>query len=932
MIRIRWIVPTAASILILLPVTVHAGGWAKAFGGIGDEAASSVQQTADGGYIVTGNSGDGAWLIKLDSNSRISWRKSYSAGSARFVQQTSDSSYVVAGITSLGAGGNDGWVLKLDGAGAVEWEKAYGGADEDLVYSIQQTADGGYIVAGETYSFGAGDSDMWVLKLNETGDVTWQYTYGGGQWDYSTHIQQTDDDGYIVSGVTYSFGPGNGDIWVLKLDGNGIVEWERTYGLNIGSENTESDPHIRQTTDGGYIVAATTSPIGINSKAWILKLHTDGGIDWQKTYSTIPDYIVSSIQQTTDGDYIVAGRKGAYIGIDFLGDAWVMKLGVSGNIEWQYTYGGSELPETEDDYASSIRQTMDGGYIVAGATESFGLTGYDFWLLRLDEDGQISNCSAAMPWSGSSEDTFEAGEDSSETVISTTIVGFSITSTVMAPAVIEMDGCNPFMGNMLDLPETGQTTSFYTGDDGDLRHGVIWPSPRFVDNGDGTVTDALTGLVWLKDANCANTIGHDPGGSGNGSMTWEHALDFVSGINDGTYDISDCASYTAGETDWRLTNINEIESLFNPEEANSATWLNGQGFENVQHGLYEYDRYWSSTTYSNNQFRAWSLYMGDGWLYSAFKSPSNFYAWPVRAGQQDLPDAGFPANLWKTGQMASFYTEDDGDLRHGVIWPSPRFIDNGDGTVTDALTGLMWLKDADCFGATDWQTAMDIVSDFNSTPTNYDCADYDESNPPYDNWSLPNRKELYSLIDYSEWQPALPLDHPFLNPPSIAGYWSSTTWGTATDHAWVVLLRTGAVDRMIKSSSNYHIWPLRMANPVPEIRANGSDGPVTITAGDALSITIALDATGNVGDDADWWSLASTPFGWYHYNVSGEWIPGQNVTFQGPLFDLPNFEVLNMSRLPAGSYTFYFGVDMNMNGFLDPDQMYYDIVEVVITP
>ncbi len=932
MARIRWIIPTAVSILILLPVAVLAGGWAKTFGGLGNETASSVQQTADGGYVVAGNSGDGAWLIKLDASSMVSWQKTYSAGSARSIYQTADGGDVIAGITSLGAGGNDGWLLKLDGAGAIEWENAYGGAEEDLVYYIQQTADGGYIVAGETRSFGAGDGDIWVLKLNETGDVTWQYTYGGGLWDYATSIQQTDDDGYVVSGVTYSFGPNNGDIWVLKLDRNGIVEWDRTYGLYIGNENTESDPYVQQTADDGYIVAATTSPIGINSKAWVLKLYADGSIEWQKTYSTIPDYIVSSIQQTTDDGYIVAGRKGGYIGFDFLGDAWVMKLGASGNIEWQYTYGGSESPETDDDYASSIQQTTEGGYIVAGATESFGVGGYDLWLLKLDGNGQISNCSAAMPWSGTSEDTFEAGEDSSEAVASTSVVGSGITSTVMVPTVIEMDGCNPFMGNMLDLPETGQTTSYYAGDDGDLRHGVIWPSPRFVDNGDGTVTDALTGLVWLKDANCANTIGHDPSGSGNGSMTWVHALDFVSGINDGTYDISDCASYTAGETDWRLANNIEIESLINSQEANPATWLNGQGFENVQYGIDDYDKYWSSTTSFNNPLYAWALYMGDGILMGAFKSPTNFYVWPVRAGQQDLPDASFPANLWKTGQTTTYYPGDDGDLRRGVIWPSHRFVDSGDGTVTDVLTGLMWLKDADCFGSTNWQTAIDIVSDFNTTPTNYDCADYDESNPPYGNWSLPNRKELFSLIDYSEWEPALPPDHSFLNLPPTAYYWSSTTYAQLTDYAWNVYIRSGVIDKFAKSSPNYHIWPVRMANPVSDIRANGSDGPVSIATGDTLSITIALDATGNMGDDADWWSLASTPFGWYHYNLGGGWTPGLSATYGGPLFDLPNFEVLSMSRLPAGSYTFYFGVDMNMNSLLDPDQMYYDNVEVIITP
>ncbi|MFQ6105223.1 MAG: DUF1566 domain-containing protein, partial [Candidatus Glassbacteria bacterium] len=211
----------------------------------------------------------------------------------------------------------------------------------------------------------------------------------------------------------------------------------------------------------------------------------------------------------------------------------------------------------------------------------------------------------------------------------------------------------------------------------------------------------------------------------------------------------------------------------------------------MQYGLYEYDRYWSSTTYVNNFFYAWALYVGNGWLASAFKTPSYFYVWPVRAGQENLPDPAYPVNLWKTGQTSTYYPGDDGDLRRGVTWPSHRFVDNGDGTVIDALTGLMWLKDADCFGtAADWQTSMDIIADFNTTPTNYDCADYDEVDPPYDDWSLPNRKQLFSLIDYSQWQPALPPDHLFLNAPTIESYWSSTTFAPTTDHAWVVLIRS----------------------------------------------------------------------------------------------------------------------------------------------
>lgn len=930
MVRAVRLVLMVVTVIILIPASLLAGGWGKTFGGPGDESAVSARQTSDGGYIIAGNYGNDAWLIRLRATSLVDWQKTYSAGSANWVEETVDNGYIVAGYTLHGVGETDMWVMKLDISGHVEWEKAYGGADADLAHCIRQTTDGGYIVAGETDSFGAGDGDIWMLKLNHAGGVSWQRTYGGPLFEWATSIEQTMDGGYIVCGVTYSFGPGNGDVWVLKLYGNGTVEWGKVFGLRTGNENTESEPDIRQTPEGGYILSCRTWPIGMQSRSWVLKLDSSGVIEWQKEYGYMKP---SSIRRTGEGGYVLAGREGDDYGLPVVNDAVVLKLDGAGEVEWRANCGGGELPETDNDYAHTIEQTADGGYIVAGATQSLGMGGYDLWLLKVDPDGEISNCGFVETTAGGlSEDTFEAGIDTTGTVDSTSVTWIVTSSTVEIPELIEMNGCNPFAGNLLDLSETGQSTSYSTGDDGDLRHGVTWPSPRFADNGNGTVTDALTGLVWLKDANCANTIGHDPDGTGDGSMIWVNALDFVAGINDETYDISDCASYSAEHTDWRLANVQELESLIHAGQANPADWLNGQGFVNVQSGISDYDRYWSSTTVASSIASAWSLYMGDGLVAPMPKLSMRYHAWPVRAGQEDFPDPAYPANVWKSGQIASYHVGDDGALQRGVAWPAQRFVDHGDGTVTDALTGLMWLKDADCFGQAPWQDALDIVSDFNTNPTGYDCADYDESDPPYDDWSLPNRKELFSLIDYSEWEPTLPADHPFRNVPSMWFGWTSTTYAPYNVNAWDLWFRDGEISQFAKNSGYNHIWPVRMANPLPDIRANGSDGPISIARGQVLSVTVSLDAVGRIGEGADWWVLARTPFGWYHYTIGGVWTPGPGVTFGGPLFDLPLYEVLNTSRLPVGSYTLYFGVDMERDGSLDLDQLFYDSAEVTITP
>ncbi|MCD4749124.1 MAG: hypothetical protein K8R59_07105, partial [Thermoanaerobaculales bacterium] len=223
--------------------------------------------------------------------------------------------------------------------GELFWAKTYGGSESDFAYSIQKTNDTGFIVAGHTYTFGAGSSDYWILKLDTNGVVEWQKTYGESSADYAGFIQQTNDGGYVVAGENWSYF----DCWVLKLDSSGTVEWQKVYG---GSEQDRVNC-IQQTTDGGYIVCGFTSSYGAgNADYWVLKLDSSGNIEWQKAYGRSDSDYARSIQQTSDGGYIVAGFIDAYgAGSP---DYWVLKLDSSGNIEWQKTYGGSE-----HDYAKS---------------------------------------------------------------------------------------------------------------------------------------------------------------------------------------------------------------------------------------------------------------------------------------------------------------------------------------------------------------------------------------------------------------------------------------------------------------------------------------------------------------------------------------------------------------------------------------------------
>jgi hypothetical protein len=311
------------------------------------------------------------------------WQKTYGGSNydwAYSIQQTTDGGYIVAGYTkSFGAGEEDVYVIKLDGNGNIVWEKTYGGSINDEAHSIQQTSDGGYIVAGWTTSFGAGEYDVYIIKIDKDGNKMWEKTFGRSDDDRAYSIQQTSDGGYIVGGGTNSFVAGGWywDVYAIKLDANGSKEWEKTFG---GSDDDWANS-IQQTKDGGYIVAGGTYSFGAGGlDVYVIKLDASGDMKWYKTYGESNDDDAWSIQQTTDGGYIVAGwtnslGTGSY-------DVYVIKLDANGNKLWEKTFGGSS-----DDAAFSIQQTKDGGYIIAGLTNSFGAGGWDVYIIKMDSEG-----------------------------------------------------------------------------------------------------------------------------------------------------------------------------------------------------------------------------------------------------------------------------------------------------------------------------------------------------------------------------------------------------------------------------------------------------------------------------------------------------------------------------------------------------------------
>ncbi len=386
---------------------------------------------------------------------------------------------------------------------------------------------------------------------------------------------------------------------------------------------------------------------------------------------------------------------------------------------------------------------------------------------------------------------------------------------------------------IIQLPATGQTISYYPGDDGDLQVGLPIPANRFTDNGDGSVMDLFTGLMWMKDANLIATKDPDfdqDRTPGDGDVDWKTALDYMQLLNDENY---------LGYNGWRLPNLVELRSLVNLGIPDTV-FPSGFPFANLQ------DLYWSSTTSENLRSLAIGVLLQEHYAHSNIINPAGetqefakdpditganywkYYCLPVRStsnpGQVELP---------VTGQRYTFFPDDDGFLKEGTAWPTPRLVDNDNGTVSDRLAGLMWAKDANLMltrnpefdtnqwvdGAINWQHAIDYVALLNS-----------ENYLGHNDWRMPNRNEMTSLVDFSRKQPAIPERFPFSNMTGYNfeyAYWTSTTRADETDQAWVVWLTDGMMgggNKLVyEKTRDWHVWPVRTDNtPLPTSSISGT--------------------------------------------------------------------------------------------------------------
>ena len=379
---------TATNIITLTYTSPATTEWIKTFGGINPDGIYDVQQTSDGGYILAGYLADDdsldMWLAKLKSDGTKSWSETYGTydffEGASSLLQTSDGGYILAGYTIEYKDDSlyyDAYVVKTDSSGKELWNKEYGGNENDLIISIFQTSDGGYILAGKTESYGAGMADAWLVKIDSDGGKIWDKTFGGSGNDRLTSALQLTDGGYILAGTTYLSGSSQG--WLIMTNSEGEKIWGETYG-GPTSDSYFSVRSVQQTNDGGHVLVGST-----DLDAYLVKTDSSGKELWSETFGGNDFDEFTEVHQTNDGGYILAGTTG---GIDVYDeaedcwytsyDAWLVKIDSARNVVWDKVITGYGFPHV-------FQQTSDGGYILGG--EYFiGVVNSDGFLIKIEGD------------------------------------------------------------------------------------------------------------------------------------------------------------------------------------------------------------------------------------------------------------------------------------------------------------------------------------------------------------------------------------------------------------------------------------------------------------------------------------------------------------------------------------------------------------------
>lgn len=355
--------------------------WTRTYGYADSDECFEMCSTPDYGYVLTGftNSfGSGDWdvyLLRTDDSGDTLWTITYGGTTNEFAHcmcVSPDGGFVIGGV--LQSGDYDIYVFKTDSLGSILWTKTYGGMMNDMADGVCVTTDGGYMITGAANVNNYMTSgDLVLLKLDADGDTVWVKTYGGSSYDFGSAISPTADSGFIICGLTNSFGSGGSDIWLLKIDAEGDTAWTRTFG---GYSDDEAWA-VQQTSDGGYIITGYTASFGVdNWDVYVVKTNSGGDSLWAKIYGGSGYDVGMSATETQDNGYAVTGTldgNNEWMG----GDVLLLKLDANGDSVWVTSIGG-----TGEDWGYSVYQTSAGEYIIGGKTWSFGAGQFDVYLVK----------------------------------------------------------------------------------------------------------------------------------------------------------------------------------------------------------------------------------------------------------------------------------------------------------------------------------------------------------------------------------------------------------------------------------------------------------------------------------------------------------------------------------------------------------------------
>ena len=390
--RLAFVLAMAALAATLVPSTLTAQTtFQRAYGGSGTDEGFSVQQTSDGGYIIAGytnsfGAGDhDVYVVKTDAAGETTWTRAVGGASsdeAACVRQTSDGGYVIAGQTlSFGAGSADVYLIKMNELGETLWTRTYGDTFPNVGMSVLQTADSGYVIAGYTYSSVETRNDALLIRTDRSGNMLWSKTYGDTLYALARSVQQTPDGGYAFTGYKGSRGMGSRQVFIVKTDADGDTIWTKTYG---GPSKDEGNC-IDLTHDGGYIVVGYTLSFGAGERdVYVLRTNSVGDTTWTRTFGSINFEEGYSVAQTDDDGFVVVGYTEYIVPpVTEYMDVYLIKTDANGDTMWTRTFG-------RGDVGYSVQQTADGGYVIAGITSSFGAGGDDVYLIKTDSLGTLA--------------------------------------------------------------------------------------------------------------------------------------------------------------------------------------------------------------------------------------------------------------------------------------------------------------------------------------------------------------------------------------------------------------------------------------------------------------------------------------------------------------------------------------------------------------